>query len=402
MRNKKRERLSFYTDAKISLSKIEEYREHVRKRRSIYEYIERYQHLPVGASVGEEWDAETDRAMHFCNKIASTAEPNRTEEFINGETKIFKLRVEQMAREEVLSLFAAEYLPRLQEKFAFGYAAADEKEALSRGGEALELCEREKGEAGAENRLVVRIDGDKRNWIGLEKINAEDAASVGKLISRGAKDIRFIAHFTHYYEVKEKIERGVVRSGVEGARSIMVRAFNELLRNTTNNMRMSGLEQKYAVREEREELSNEAFDEKHAPPCMKKVLENLRATKHLKYEDRTNLANFMKNVGVPLEDTILMFKKNFACAEDRFEKEYRYRIRHIYGKEGSKINYQSVGCVKIIRESGQKECSGCPFARSPEPTAKCAARLAEKSRKYEIPVVSPVEYYKRSKQNEKR
>ena len=48
---------------------------------------------------------------------------------------------------------------------------------------------------------------------------------------------------------------------------------------------------------------------------------------------------------------------------DKFEKQYSYNIRHMYGLEGKKIDYAPYSCGKIIQGAppGNQEYHGCPF-----------------------------------------
>ena len=48
---------------------------------------------------------------------------------------------------------------------------------------------------------------------------------------------------------------------------------------------------------------------------------------------------------------------------DKFEKNYAYNVRHMYGKEGKNADYKSWSCTKILNlttpSSGENH--GCPF-----------------------------------------
>ena len=58
----------------------------------------------------------------------------------------------------------------------------------------------------------------------------------------------------------------------------------------------------------------------------------------------------MKGAGLSLEDNLAFWKKEFTkkIGADKFEKEYAYNIRHNYGKEGNKRDYDPKNCTKII------------------------------------------------------
>jgi len=51
-----------------------------------------------------------------------------------------------------------------------------------------------------------------------------------------------------------------------------------------------------------------------------------------------------------MEDSMAFWKGEFTkkIATDKFEKEYAYNIRHMYGREGNKKDYDPKSCAKII------------------------------------------------------
>lgn len=362
---------SFYLNETPSLSTVTEYHQCTRNRRRIYEHLDRYHQLPVDAVISESWNQEDDKNMHYSAKVASVAEPARVDEFIRGETRIFKHRLEQMKNDHLLRFFVEEYFSRLQEEFDL-VLSADE--------------------------VVITLDKKGRNWIGPPKKNEAAAQELLKTINRSARSVVVVSHFSHHWQLKEAVTGGMLTSGINGIRSILCRAFEDLLRCTTSALYVSGaVERKYAVEEKAAPPVIAQLDERYLPRCMQAVLQRLQTTNHLKYHDRTNLANFLKNIGVPLDEAIRLFKRSFKCSEADFDKEHRYRIRHVYGQEGSKINYKNIPCVTIQSQTGSAGCTGCPFAKLDGPTNHCANHLSTKTNRPEEPVISPVEYYSRAK-----
>ena len=47
---------------------------------------------------------------------------------------------------------------------------------------------------------------------------------------------------------------------------------------------------------------------------------------------------------------MLFWKTEFSkkIGADKFEKQYSYNIRHMYGKEGNKKDYDPKSCYKVI------------------------------------------------------
>jgi len=48
---------------------------------------------------------------------------------------------------------------------------------------------------------------------------------------------------------------------------------------------------------------------------------------------------------------------------DKFEKDYSYNIRHMYGKEGKGADYRPWNCNKVLNQTapGVGEYHGCPL-----------------------------------------
>jgi len=104
---------------------------------------------------------------------------------------------------------------------------------------------------------------------------------------------------------------------------------------------------------------------KSFPPCMQNLYHSMRENHHLKHHGRQQYWNFLKGIGMPMEETIQHVREEFVKAmdPDKFDKEHRYNIRHSYGQEGKKTNYSPFSCMKIITANppGPGDNHGCPF-----------------------------------------
>ena len=100
------------------------------------------------------------------------------------------------------------------------------------------------------------------------------------------------------------------------------------------------------------------------PLCMSSSYSHLKRDHHLKHGGRTQLGLFLKGIGLSLHDALLFWKAAMArkTPADRFDKEYAYNIRHVYGKEGKRVSLGGFGCVKIIQaQPSVDDHCGCPF-----------------------------------------
>uniref|UniRef100_A0A8C9GBS6 DNA primase large subunit C-terminal domain-containing protein n=1 Tax=Piliocolobus tephrosceles TaxID=591936 RepID=A0A8C9GBS6_9PRIM len=87
---------------------------------------------------------------------------------------------------------------------------------------------------------------------------------------------------------------------------------------------------------------------KHSfPPCMRRIFINYLKEKHLKHWARQQLWLFFKGAGMTLEENI-QTNRSLWSQPDKFDKEHRYTIRHMYGKEGKKTDYSPYNCTRII------------------------------------------------------
>ena len=98
---------------------------------------------------------------------------------------------------------------------------------------------------------------------------------------------------------------------------------------------------------------------------MQTIHKNLTSSGHLKHNGRLQYGLFLKGVGLSLEESLNFWKKKFSktTAEDKFEKEYAYNIRHNYGAEGKRTDYPPWKCDKIqkLPPPAMGETHGCPF-----------------------------------------
>ncbi|CAL1704388.1 unnamed protein product [Somion occarium] len=103
---------------------------------------------------------------------------------------------------------------------------------------------------------------------------------------------------------------------------------------------------------------------KHFPMCMRHLHECLRRDRHLKHHGRLQYGLFLKVLGLSIEEAITFWRRSFSqIQDDKFNKEYRYNIRHSYGLEGKRANYAAKSCVQILtgETPGPGDSHGCPY-----------------------------------------
>jgi len=195
-------------------------------------------------------------------------------------------------------------------------------------------------------------------------------------------DPSILVHFSKCSDIlpkrKYEISRGYFQFNPEILVSLIVTEYTRHLEATMNIM----YEQMTSQPDERlglvfsdllslkpvatESIDNAINKRENYPLCIQGILDKMAKNKHLKYNDRQVLARFLKDIGVPIEETIALFKSSFNISEGQFNKEYLYNIRHTYGLEGRRANYSSFSCIKIAGMSGESHTVGCPFMNNHE------------------------------------
>lgn len=115
------------------------------------------------------------------------------------------------------------------------------------------------------------------------------------------------------------------------------------------------------------ELTSGNVDEysKSMPLCMRQLHNGMKQDHKLKHHGRLQYGLFLKGAGMTMEEQTIYFQREFTkiMTSEKFNKEYTYNIRHMYGKEGKRVNYTPYSCSKIILGTAPNsgEHHGCPY-----------------------------------------
>lgn len=122
------------------------------------------------------------------------------------------------------------------------------------------------------------------------------------------------------------------------------------------------------------DISNvDQISRNHFPPCMRYLHESLRKDHHLRHGGRMHFGTFLRSTGVDMDSAMDFWRDEFTkkITVNDFEKNYKYNIRHLYGKEGHKKQLSSYSCEKIIKDApGPSDKHGCPFKHFDEKNLK--------------------------------
>ncbi|EGV65386.1 DNA primase subunit pri2 [Yamadazyma tenuis] len=106
----------------------------------------------------------------------------------------------------------------------------------------------------------------------------------------------------------------------------------------------------------------------HYPLCAKVLQKSLVANHHLRFQGRQQLSLFLKGIGLNVDEALRFWSTQFTSGNtgislEKFNKEYKYNIRHSYGLEGARINYKPWDCATILSKPkpNKSESHGCPY-----------------------------------------
>lgn len=106
----------------------------------------------------------------------------------------------------------------------------------------------------------------------------------------------------------------------------------------------------------------------HYPLCAKQLQKNLITNHHLRFQGRQQLGLFLKGIGLNVDEALKFWGYHFttgagAISMEKFNKEYKYNIRHTYGLEGGRNNYKPWDCGTILSKPKptKQEYHGCPY-----------------------------------------
>ena len=110
------------------------------------------------------------------------------------------------------------------------------------------------------------------------------------------------------------------------------------------------------------------------PPCMRVAVESMRPSegsksggRHLKNTGRNQLAPFLRTAGMSMDESLQWWRTEFTRGNqmdsDKFDKNYTYNIKWVYGKAGRMKEAAPMSCSTIIglEFPSHDQTHGCPF-----------------------------------------
>ncbi|EPR79888.1 DNA primase large subunit [Spraguea lophii 42_110] len=335
------ERLSFYDENVIEELNFLEFKSKVQNRIKILKKIE---NNVKDIKILDFKDENDDTVSHFCTRLICVQSTWLINWFINLEVKMMKIKLENMKISEIKKYFIQKIINKIKNIevgdniFIGPTCYYDEKYEI----------EIESKPIIAHFSFLSEMVGKREVIPQKGKITIEDDY-IKNLIENLYR--KFLQR--KMLELQDKIK--------ENNDERFTTIFNDIFSSTTEI-----------------KTSSFAAIEKYFPPCIAGIIKKMKSG-HIKYYDRQVLTRFLKDAGVSMEESVELYKKYFKCSTEKFEKEYLYSIRHNYGMEGKRANYQTYNCQKIISFTSKMNV-GCPFSR---PREEFVDYLANKPLKFE-------------------
>ncbi len=92
-----------------------------------------------------------------------------------------------------------------------------------------------------------------------------------------------------------------------------------------------------------EEIISGELDVQAFPPCMKKIVSDLRTDNKVGHLPRFVLSTFFASINMPIDKAV----EYFRTQENFDEKKTRYYLEHSYGKKGG-TKYSAPSCAKMV------------------------------------------------------
>lgn len=282
-----------------------------------------------------------DLLTHFCLRLVASQAQWSLSWLVTMETRLFRHRVYQMNEDEFNHFYQQRFLTKI-------------------------------------NRTEENNGDDKRLKMNdHDSLITPDCYYDPDITNRPTEYSRI--HFTKCSDMLGKrlypLEKGFFHSRPETRKSFVVSEFKNFIETQMDNLfrQNSGDERLLRLHNDifmsygnpetakGDKMSITNLKTEDMPLCMKLLFSRLNKEGHLKYNDRNQLALFLKDLNVSFDEALNYMRSKLPRMK---EKELSYNVRHNYGLEGKRANYGCFSCQKIISLSSDMSATGCPFVKN--------------------------------------
>ncbi|KWU42976.1 DNA primase, large subunit [Rhodotorula sp. JG-1b] len=340
------------------LADIEAAQARNRPFKEIKEIVEKRaaQYMPLHSDSSKSADVDKERKKdqysHFILRLAFCRSEELRQRFLKAERELFRIRFETDDPQERRSFV---------ESLNFGWEKVSKEEQIS-------LTSALMAASGLK-------DLHNESFFKVEWTKVTDLVAQRKVLLRGGK--AYVPQSQEYSlvaaEFSSRLQRGLELTAKALPRLDEDTRLIPILSHLSMGF-MAGITSDYnfATSADGEAITAEMVPQlavQSFPLCMRQLQDTLKTSKHLKHEGRQQYGLFLKasrrsGIGLSVEEALAFWRKSFSTiTDDKFNKEYRYNIRHQFGLEGSRKNYTPKSCTTIITGPvpGAGQVHGCPF-----------------------------------------
>lgn len=318
-----------------------------------------------------------DHYSHFILRLAFCRSEELRKKFVNSETFLFKLRYSQLSKVE-----KHQFISKLD--FVWDEVSDQEKEDLKSKlipthFNDIAICLKQ-GTLGLSGYISGKIVNEDVVWECLknEKLNKLPWNEVPDLVSQRKvliyKGFAYVPEFLQMNLLANEFSKFLEEQLLSTLKLLPGLDEDERLIPILDNLSKGYISSEFQGYEDSFEgetdvhANNVKQFEKYFPACAHRLMDGLELNHHLRYTGRQQFTLFLKGIGLGPTEALKFWQQMFtsgpgAMTIDKFNKEYKYNIRHSYGLEGGRVNYKPWNCSLIMSKPkpNKQEYHGCPY-----------------------------------------
>ncbi|KAG9318773.1 DNA primase large subunit [Chiua virens] len=325
-------------------------------------------YLPLNSNTAMKVDLEeqrrNDHLGHFVLRLAFCRSEELRRRFVKAESTLFKVRYETDDRAERAQFLAAQ-------AFEWKKIEEAEKRSFAKELDAFEIKQQQKsGESEFYKVPWTRVPdlvAKRRVFLraGYAYVPSKELSSF--VFNEFERKLEMALEVTAFYTIISQLSENRQHTARMLPRMDEDTRLVPILNNLSQGF-LAGVPSEWVNSSATgDEIRADMIDDlarKHFPMCMRNLHECLVRDHHLKHYGRLQYGLFLKVLGLSIDEAIVFWRKSFSnITDDKFNKEYKYNIRHSYGLEGKRANYPAKSCQQILTtdKPGVGDCHGCPY-----------------------------------------
>lgn len=308
-------------------------------------------------------EKQKDYYSHFILRLCFSRSKELRDRFVKNEIILFKIRFNQLTITEQQQFVKNLNLP-------WEYISEEEKQSMS-----AELFNSIAPSLGFQ--LNVNEATEKKKYFQAEEFIKIPFEFVSDLISQRLvylhKGNAYVPRFQQLQLLTNEFSQTLSTSLIQTSHAFPSLDEDDrilpILTHLSAGSALNFSQDQYGSNENNSDINATTIDSKEIvsqfPLCGSQLMQSLKINHHLKYTARQQFQLFLKGAGLDLENALQFWAQEFtkSMGHDKFNKEYKYNIRHAYGMEGARIDYKPWDCRTILSKPrpAKGEYHGCPY-----------------------------------------